>query len=53
MLSRDHYAVLGVSPDADTEAIEAAAQRIEAETGLAVLRFPKLAEFYIGFRVAA
>ena len=27
--------------------------RIEAETGLAVLQFPKLEEFFIGFRVAA
>lgn len=30
-----------------------AADAIEAETGLAVLRFPKLREFFIGFRVAA
>ena len=29
------------------------ADRIEAETGLAVLRFPKEVEFFIGFRVAA
>jgi DNA-binding Lrp family transcriptional regulator len=29
------------------------ADRIEAETGLAVLRFPKEREFFIGFRVAA
>jgi DNA-binding Lrp family transcriptional regulator len=35
------------------EGIDAAARAIEAETGLAVLRFPKLAEFFIGFRVAA
>jgi len=35
------------------EGIERTARRIEAETGLAVLRFPKLVEFYIGFRVAA
>lgn len=35
------------------EGIEAAARAIEAETGLAVLRFPKLAEFFVGFRVAA
>jgi len=33
--------------------IEAAAGAIEEETGLAVLRFPKLEEFYIGFRVMA
>ena len=35
------------------EDIEAAAERIEVETGLQVLRFPKLEEFFIGFRVAA
>lgn len=35
------------------EGIEAAASRIEAETGLRVLRFPKEREFFIGFRVAA
>jgi DNA-binding Lrp family transcriptional regulator len=29
------------------------ADRIERETGLKVLRFPKLKEFFIGFRVAA
>ena len=33
--------------------IEAACRRIEAETGIEVLRFPKLREFFIGFRVAA
>ena len=33
--------------------IERAARQIEEETGLAVLRFPKLEEFFIGFRVAA
>jgi len=33
--------------------IEAAARAIEAETGLTVLRLPKLREFFIGFRVAA
>ncbi|WP_421848973.1 Lrp/AsnC family transcriptional regulator [Oricola sp.] len=35
------------------EAIETVRARIEAETGIAVLAFPKLREFYIGFRVAA
>ncbi len=35
------------------EAIEATAMRIEAETGLPVLRLPKLEEFFIRFRVAA
>ncbi|MCB2094610.1 MAG: AsnC family transcriptional regulator [Rhodobacteraceae bacterium] len=34
-------------------AITSVANRIETETGLAVLRFPKLREFFIGFRVAA
>lgn len=35
------------------EQIETAAQAIEAATGLDVLRFPKLEEFFIGFRVTA
>ncbi|TNF19584.1 MAG: Lrp/AsnC family transcriptional regulator [Rhodobacteraceae bacterium] len=35
------------------EGIAEAADAIEAETGIAVLRFPKLQEFFIGFRVAA
>jgi hypothetical protein len=35
------------------EGIEQAAREIECETGLAVLRFPKEREFYVGFRVAA
>jgi len=35
------------------DGIAEAAARIEQETGLAVLQFPKLQEFYIGFRVAA
>jgi DNA-binding Lrp family transcriptional regulator len=35
------------------EAIEATADAIEAGTGLAVLRLPKLEEFFVGFRVAA
>jgi hypothetical protein len=34
------------------EAIDSAADRIERETGLKVLRFPKEREFFIGFRVA-
>jgi siroheme decarboxylase len=33
------------------EGIGQTARRIERETGLAVLRFPKLREFFIGFRV--
>ncbi len=35
------------------EEIDAVADRIEARTGLKVLRFPKLEEFFIGFKVAA
>jgi DNA-binding Lrp family transcriptional regulator len=35
------------------EEIAEAAARIEGETGLQVLRFPKLKEFFIGFRVEA
>lgn len=35
------------------DGIDAAAAQIEAATGLTVLLFPKLEEFYIGFRVAA
>lgn len=35
------------------EGIEEAAREIEQETGLEVLRFPKLEEFYIGFRMVA
>ena len=35
------------------EQIAEAAVRIEGETGLQVLRFPKLKEFFIGFRVEA
>lgn len=33
--------------------IEQTARRIEAATGCAVLRFPKLEEYFIGFKVAA
>ena len=35
------------------EGIASAADAIEAETGLTVYRFPKLEEFFVGFRVAA
>ncbi|MDA7964470.1 AsnC family transcriptional regulator [Ruegeria sp.] len=35
------------------EGIKATADAIERETGIKVLRFPKLQEFFIGFRVAA
>lgn len=34
------------------EGIERAADLIKAETGFAVRRFPKLQEFFVGFRVA-
>ena len=37
----------------DKAGIAETAARIEAETGLQVLQFPKLREFFIGFRVAA
>jgi len=36
-----------------TEQMEAVAREIERETGLQVLRLPKLEEFFIGFKVAA
>lgn len=35
------------------EGIEVAAREIQATTGIEVLRFPKLEEYFIGFRVAA
>ena len=35
------------------EDIETVAMSLERETGLRVLRFPKLREFFIGFKVAA
>ena len=35
------------------EGIAATAEAIARETGIAVLQFPKLQEFFIGFRVAA
>ncbi len=35
------------------EGIAVTAEAIERETGIAVLQFPKLQEFFIGFRVAA
>ena len=35
------------------EGITQTADAIEAETGITVFRFPKLQEFFIGFRVAA
>lgn len=51
---RDHrlnmWFVLATESKAE---IDAVADRIENETGLKVLRFPKEVEFFIGFRVAA
>ncbi|MFV0383611.1 Lrp/AsnC family transcriptional regulator [Paracoccus sp. (in: a-proteobacteria)] len=52
--ARDHvlnmwFVLATPTPDG----IAATAARIEAETGLTVLQFPKLEEFFIGFRVAA
>ncbi len=34
-------------------AVEKVARKIERETGLSVFRFPKLKEFFVGFRVTA
>lgn len=52
--ARDHklnmWFVLACETGAE---IDETADRIEAETGLTVLRFPKEREFFIGFRVAA
>lgn len=52
--ARDHALNMWFVLATDTpEGIEATARRIEAETGLEVLLFPKLEEFFIGFRVPA
>ncbi len=52
--ARDHALNMWfVLASEDKAGIAAAAGAIEAETGLRVLRFPKLREFFIGFRVAA
>ena len=51
---RDHVLNMWFVLACETKAgIADMARRIEAETGLTVLQFPKLQEFYIGFRVAA
>ena len=51
---RDHHLNMWFVLACETlDGIEQAANRIEQETGLRVLRFPKLREFFIGFRVAA
>ncbi len=52
--ARDHALNMWfVLATATPEAIAETAGQIEAETGLTVWRFPKLQEFFIGFRVAA
>jgi DNA-binding Lrp family transcriptional regulator len=52
--ARDHrFNMWFVLATETPEAIAATADAIEAETGLAVLRLPKLEEFFVGFRVAA
>ncbi|RDW14389.1 Lrp/AsnC family transcriptional regulator [Paracoccus thiocyanatus] len=52
--ARDHALNMWfVLATATPEAIAETAGHIEAETGLTVWRFPKLREFFIGFRVAA
>jgi DNA-binding Lrp family transcriptional regulator len=52
--ARDHaFNMWFVLATETPEAIAATADAIAAETGLEVLRLPKLQEFFIGFRVAA
>ncbi len=52
--ARDHRLDMWFVLATETAAgITTTADAIEAQTGLVVLRFPKLREFYIGFRVAA
>ena len=43
------FVLAALTPEGITEAADA----IERETGLTVLRFPKLEEFFVGFRVQA
>lgn len=51
---RDHHLNMWFVLACETpDRIEEVANEIESETGLRVLRFPKLREFYIGFRVNA
>jgi len=51
---RDHRLNMWFVLATETEAaIAAVAAAIEAQTGIPVLRFPKLKEFFIRFRVAA
>ena len=52
--ARDHALSMWFVLATETpEGIARTARRIEAETGLDVLLFPKLEEFFIGFRVPA
>lgn len=52
--ARDHRLNMWFVLATETQAgIAAVANRIETETGLQVLQFPKEHEFFIGFRVAA
>jgi DNA-binding Lrp family transcriptional regulator len=52
--ARDHiFNMWFVLASEDAASITATVRAIEAETGLAVYAFPKLREFFIGFRVAA
>jgi len=52
--ARDHKLNMWFVLATETPAgIARAADRIAAETGLQVLQFPKQAEFFVGFRVAA
>ncbi len=52
--ARDHELNMWfVLATATPEGIASTAARIEAETGLTVWQFPKLQEFFIGFRVPA
>ena len=52
--ARDHVLNMWfVMATESAEQIEAVARKIESETGLSVLLFPKLEEYFVGFRVAA
>lgn len=52
--ARDHVLNMWFVLATDTpEGIAETAARIEAETGLTVWQFPKLQEFFVGFRVQA
>ena len=52
--AREHrFNMWSVLASEEAGRIETVAKAIEAETGLAVLLFPKEAEYFVGFRVAA